>query len=381
MIRLIWRIIDKYICIPLIIIIGVIDTFCKLIKSKNNSNNDYKKILIIKLSALGDTIMMIPLIREMRNKMPKTEIYALVTEINIGALKTCPYIDTLRLLNFNNPADCIKTLVWLRKQRFDLVVDFEQRVRISALIAYFLSPGIKTGFKTKGYSRHYLYTKKITHRRDWHEAVCMAALIKDITGEIVDYRPEFWILDADKHWANIFIDKNNLAGKKLIAIHPGCGARHLKGARAREWPKENFALLADTLAKTYDAYILLTGGKDEIFLTETIASLMNIKPLILAGKIDIGKLAAILERCALFISGDTGIMHLASALGLRTISIFGPTDENRCMPLIQNRKIIYNRHLKCRPCQIFGIDNPRCSKYECINSITVAEILKHVILP
>lgn len=379
MARLTWRIIDKYICMPLIIVISMLDTFLNiLMKNKDNSKNDYKKILIIKLSALGDTIMMIPILREVRNKLPEANIYALVTGINADAIQACPYVNTLRILNLERPIDCLKTLIWLRRQRFDLVVDFEQRIRISALIAYFSDPRKKIGFRTKGYFRHYLYTKKVVHRKDWHEVACMAEIVKDITGEIIDYHPEFWVLDADKRWADAFMDKNNLAKEKLIAIHPGCGVGHLKGARAREWPKENFAQLADTLAKINNARILITGGKDETVLSLKIASAMEIKPLIVTGTLSIGKLAALLTHCVLFISGDTGIMHLASALGVRTISIFGPSDETRWSPLGKDKGIISAAGLNCRPCQVFGIDNPKCGEFQCIKSITVEEVLHKI---
>lgn len=375
MMRIIWRVIDKYICLLGIILINIFDNFWKVFY-KREFKNGYKKILIIKLSALGDTIMMIPILRALRNTLPNTYICVLATEINAGAINNCPYLDKIKLLHLNNPIIALKTIIELHKQQFGLIVDFEQRIKISPLIAYFIGAGERIGFKTKGYFRDFLYTKKIIHRKDWHEFRCMSELVKDIVGKISDSHLEFWIQDEDKKWADEFLHKYNLVGKKMIVMHPGCGPRYIKGARAREWPKENFAKLGDILSKTHNAQILITGGKAEVNLSQDIASLMEIKPLVLAGKLNIGKLAALLRHCALLISGDTGIIHLGAACGTKTIAIFGPSDPQRYKPL-SGDYIIVKSNLSCMPCQTFGIDKPKCKKFNCIRSITVGDILNN----
>jgi len=310
--------------------------------------------------------MMIPILRALRSALPDSYICVAATRINSEAIASCPYLNKIEILDLDNPVNFLRDIFRLRKEGFDLSIDFEQRIKISALISYFTGSRQRIGFRTKGYYRHYLYTIKVHHRRDWHEFWCMAELLKGIAPKITDSHPEFWISDEDKKWADEFVYKHSLSGKRIIVLHPGCGIRYLKGARAREWPKENFAVLGDILTRTYNAQIIITGGRDEIGLAQEIYGLMKIKPLILSSRLNIGRLAAILVRSALFISGDTGIMHLASALGVNTLSIFGPSDEKRWVPLGSKSKIVLNEQCRCRPCQLFGIDKPKCNKYKCI---------------
>jgi len=205
----------------------------------------------------------------------------------------------------------------------------------------------------------------------------MSELVRDITGQIQDSHLEFWIQDEDKKWAEDFLNKHNLIGKKIVVLHPGCGAKHTEGARAREWPKENFIELGNILSRTYDVQVLITGGKDELKLSEEIACKMENKPLVLSD-IDIGKFAALLKYCTLIISGDTGIMHLAAAVNIKTISLFGPSDENRWSPLGLMKKIVRNNSLSCSPCQVFGIDKPKCKEFNCMRSITLENVLNNI---
>ncbi len=373
MIRIIWRLADNYICLLLLILFGGFDKIKRAL-GKKKSAVAYNKIVIIKLSALGDTVIMIPILRALRNSLPQAHITALVSKINIGAVYACPFLDKIKILNLGNPTELLKTIMNLHKQRFDLAIDFEQRIKLSSLIAYFTGCDERIGFKTKGYFRDYLYTKKIIHKNSLHEFKCMAELTKDITGEISDTHLEFRVSEEDKKWAEDFLQENNLKEKKIIALHPGCGIKYIKGARAREWPKENFIKLGDSLSGLYNSQILITGGKEECTLAQEIASAMKVKPLILSGKVDIGKLAALLKYCFLFISGDTGILHLAAACGTKTIGIFGPSSPEKWKPLTNNCNIVKSG-LACAPCQIFGIDKPKCSEFKCINSISVTDIL------
>ncbi|MFA4889343.1 MAG: glycosyltransferase family 9 protein [Candidatus Omnitrophota bacterium] len=288
MIRIIWRFTDKYILLGLILLLAFWDKISKPF-CKSNIKSEYKKILIIKLSALGDTVMMVPIMRALRNRLPDCKISALVTGLNEEALRACPYLNRILILNLRNPRAAISVIIELRKEKFDLIIDFEQRIKLSALIAYFAGAKQTTGFVTKSYFRHYLYSNKITHKKELHEFKCMSELVKDITGEICDTSLEFWILEKDNKWAEDFLSINNLIAKRLVVLHPGCGAVYLRGARAREWSKEYFAQLATALQDKYNAQILISGSREEIGLAQEISSQMKNKPLILSGKVNIGR--------------------------------------------------------------------------------------------
>lgn len=378
--RVIWRVLDKYFCLPILVILSLPNKVISLLKFSKTLEKKYvKKILIIKLAALGDTILLIPILRVIRAKFPGSKIEMLVTGINSGAVENCPYIDELRFFDINSqiksPFLFLRLIRILRKEKFDIIFDFEQRIRISALITHFIKAKRSFGFNTKGYFRHYLYTNVVAHRKDQHELECYCDLVREITGEIIDKKLGFWIPENDRFWAKEFL-KGILGNKKIIVLHPGCGGNLNRGGRAREWPRENFIELINRLCWDNIQFII-SGGENEVNLAEYIASKVKIKPIVITGKLSISQLAAILELSNLLISSDTGIMHLAAAIGVNLIALFGPTDPKRCKPLTTNINIVRS-NLNCSPCQYFGIDNPKCNDFKCMLSITPDDVLKTI---
>ncbi|PIV63342.1 MAG: hypothetical protein COS11_07960, partial [bacterium (Candidatus Ratteibacteria) CG01_land_8_20_14_3_00_40_19] len=127
------------------------------------------------------------------------------------------------------------------------------------------------------------------------------------------------------------------------------------------------------LIKTYNAQVIIFGGKQEISLAERVASLMKKNPIIAAGKTTLGETAALIERCNLFITNDSGLMHIACAVKTPVVAIFGPTDYRKTGPYSINSAII-RKNLPCSPCYQRG--KVKCKELDCFKLITVEEVLE-----
>jgi heptosyltransferase I len=238
------RFIDGSFCLLLILL--------KFFGIQNKKPNHFKKVLFIKLSAIGDTILLIPVIRELKKQFPHLSISLIVTDINKDVLQRCPYIDNLFVFY---PSRClnliylIRFIYRLKNKRFDVVVDADQWLRISALLAYF-SATYRIGFHTTAQHKHYIFTEVINHDRKTHQLDAFFELIKPlgIGDNNINKSLEFWIKEEDSKKLLTVIDINK---KSYIVIHPG--GHHPQ----RRWSVKNCAELIKNLTAINNINIIL----------------------------------------------------------------------------------------------------------------------------
>jgi len=181
-------------------------------------------------------------------------------------------------------------------------------------------------------------------------------------------------------WADNFLKTNKLNPEHLlIGISPFGGASWGSSAESKHWPSECFFSIAQNIAKDYKARIILFGSSQEE------GDCVRFKPIIdrtniidACGKTSLGQLAALISRLKLLIGNDSGILHLASAFDVRTVSIFGPVDEKVYGPLGSlGHHIVVTKDLPCRPCyRDFKI--PGCQTMGCLKQITEDDVLAAV---
>ena len=203
---------------------------------------------------------------------------------------------------------------------------------------------------------------------------------------VFDYRPDSsdrritlqlsggHISDAQR-----YSDENNLTGSLLIGMHPGSSTE--RGMLLKRWGQKKFAELARWIIDTFDAKVLIFGGKEEERLASEIAQLANGKPHCVNG-LDLLTTAALVGRCALFITNDSGLMHVAVAMGVRTIAIFGPTDPGRTAPCGKD-DVVIRTGIDCSPCwsiQNLGVGSVNCIHPEnrCLTELPVEHVKKTV---
>ena len=300
-------------------------------------NKEKKNILIIKPGAIGDLIHLTPVIRALAVRYPGAHISLVVGSRATATLfQYNPHVSETIIYDKRGEHRSCRSLLklWrrLRAGHYDLVLHFQR----SNLKAWFLS--------TAAYPCRVLVyhkaKKRVVHVVD-NYLETIAPL--NIAGQ--DRSPELYAGDDDEQFAKDLFNHNGFIGKIVIALNPG--ASH----SVNRWSPEQFAALADALAERLAAAIIIVGGTEDVTLAERIASATASKPLVLAGKVTLLQLASILKRCNILVSGDTGPLHLATAVGTRVAALFGAADPARTGPVGAGHRVIQAKGVACVPCR------------------------------
>ena len=364
------KFIDKYIGSVLCLILAAIKAFLP-----RHDDIKIKNILVLQFWGIGETILTLPAIKVLRDKFPKAEIAILATGRNRDVYSGLSFFDRLLLINLNPFS--IKLFMLKNIRKYGLVVDFEEYLNISSIMAFFI------GKRRIGFShgiRSLLYTDKVKYNDKQHVTQTHLDLLKPL-GIIkkTDKLEKLFINKKDKKIIDDFITKNNLKNKKLIGIAPGAA----ESARSRIWPRDNFAELADKLIEKYkNSKIIFIGSKEEYNLINDVISLTKNKEKTInaAGKITLKQTFYLISKCSLFISNDTGSMHIAAAMGIKTIGLFGPNVPVRWAPFGKGNVSVYKGNIcKYSPCiNVHKGEVPECRFGEdnkCMKAISVDDVL------
>ncbi len=371
---------DRYLGIPLCFLLGGFRR--RASPSRTASPN---KILVIQLSALGDTILAVPTLRAIRHRFPNAHLTILASPINLDYLAHCPYIDARVAFRGGISYELLATL---RRERYDWAIDLEHWPRLSALLAYASGAPMRIGFSANGQHRHFLFTEVVPHTPGRHEVLNFLDLGYRLECPPQGTHLEVWVSDAERKWIQETLEQALIQGnlaygkdvgedKPIVVLHPEAGRR---GEPRRRWPLERYVQLADALVARYDAQIILTGAPDEVEVSQQIASETKQRPVMLAGKTRINQLAALFSHANLVISGNCGPMHLAAAAGTPVIALHGPTHSAQWGPWAVNATVLHAQGFSCSPCLNLGFEYG-CKALSdgtspCMHTIAVSAVLR-----
>ncbi len=353
--------IDLFLGVPLCYLLSIF-------KKHTSKNKEIKKILVIKLWALGDSVVILPLINALRKNYPDATIDVLARNRNKDIFKHNKDINKTHLYE---PKHYFKLLGMFKK--YDLIFDAEPYLNISALLSFWL------GKQSVGFSnqlRSELYDYVVAHKKDQHMMENYLGMAK-ILGITINYDKLIQIETSteDKKIANDFINK--IKGK-MAGL---CIGTAESASKTRVWQDEKWAELADKLCE--QGYtVFFVGAKNEEEKIIQVKNLMKKTATNLAGKFNILQTAEIMKSFDLFISIDTGPMHLAAAQGVKTIGLFGPNTPTLWAPYGKENISIY-KNLPCSPCIINDKGcMPDClrkkDRYACMKLITVEDVTKSI---
>ena len=343
-----------------------------------------KKILIVRLGAIGDVIRTLPALNSLRRKFPENYIAWIVEEKSQSILAGHPQIDELiilkrdkwqkQILDINTFFATIKEVLFflrdLRKKRFDLVFDFHGIIK-SGIIGLLSGARERVGFRGK-FTREFNFLFN-NHRISLPEGrlnrVERNLRLLSYLGVDEDARDAiFPLFPEDRAAIDTFFQRYvNLRGKPLVAIHPGSSTK----TGFKRWDSFKYARLADKLIECYRATLILTWSGEEIEIVKDIKSMMKNDPIIACATSTLRELAELIKRCDLYIGGDTAPMHIATFNNIPVLAIFGPTDPVENAPYGKNRHIIIRRDLPCSPCR-----NRKCPTRECTEVISCDEVFQ-----
>ena len=305
------------------------------------------KILIIRADGIGDLLNSTPAIALLRNNYPSAEITVLARPLNAPVLLGNPDVD--RVLVFDRQgehrqlSEQLQFYRDLRREQFQLVVAM-QTATWPHLVAFLSGAPYRLGRYQKRFKSTLTHTWRGKYQKgETHEVdrnLELVQLICEGRGNrqlVFNLLPDE-ITNAEAQLASWEVRKDAF----LIGIHPGGSSFD------KRWPEKQYAELADRLVQHYNATILLLQGPYETELTHNIQKTMQSDAIAYAPK-TIRELGSLLSRCNLVVCNDSGPMHLAAALDVPTVAIFGPTDHVAWRPMSENASVV-RRDMPCWPC-------------------------------
>lgn len=337
-----------------------------------------ERILVVKLDHLGDVLLATPVFSNLRRTYPNTELHALTGAWSRVVLEKHP--DVSKVIQYNSPAFCrtgqptslkqtFQLYRELRREKYDLMVELRGDWRAVWFAFLRLTP--------KRLDRAALQVANklgLAQFTGTHETTRNLDVLKQAGIPIPIQTTTFSVTTEDEKWASDFLATHQIDREHpLIAIHPG------SPIELKRWLPERYAELADWLVAQKGAQILFVGVKDEIQIITDIQARMQGASINIAGKTTLTQLASILHKCNVFIGNDSGPMHLAAAVGIHTIGLYGPGDPTRFGPVGAKCQTI-RRKLDCPPCSgttcRFG-EEGCMSKIQVIDVIQTLETVAH----
>ncbi len=331
---------------------------------KKNDFGKINSIAIIKLWAVGESVLTLPMIHSIKEKYPQAKITVIARKRNYAVYCGLDFIDEIILFEPENLWQAIKLF-----KKFDLAIDCEPYLNISAIIGRFIAKkqiGFAHGARAK------LYNQSIDYNDQQHVVKTYLDLAKLLgIDKKYDALIKLKYSTEDQNKIETLLKLNKISKKDALI---GVCASVAESGKNRMWPNENYAKLIDHIIKKYNAKVLLIGAKNDLEhdkikkLCEQQEKVIN-----LSGKTNLKELFALVKHCKLFISNDTGPMHVAAAQGVKTIGIFGPNLPTRFAPYGAKNKSLYVKQY-CSPCiNVHKGAFPPCYneiKGKCIKDIT-----------
>jgi len=334
-----------------------------------------KKILVVRYRFIGDTILTLPFLKNLRLAYPETQIDMLVAPKSGEIIENCPYVDnfiyfdTTKKHKYENGAGEKKSF-WhyvkkLRAEKYDKAYVLKRS--LSSALLVFLS-GIKerVGFDTEG--RGFLLTKKIPYDHNKHESQCFLDVLRADGIEIKDETFENGLNPAAKEKVDkLLAEKTDMNLKRVIVHATATNAGKL-------WALENFAQVTEYLINEKNAQVFFIGTDFDKNtydkMLEMIKTPLNRQPINLCGQLNLQESLALTAQVDLLIGNDSGNLHMASSVHTPVIGLYGPMPFNKWYALGDNNTLL-KADLPCMPCEL----RKKCPNgHACMKGISVESV-------
>ena len=324
------------------------------------------KIAVLKSGAIGDVLMTTPFLRALRKTFPDSEITYIVGEWSKPVIEENPNID--RIISFDQnmifsgflPSilKLFRLSRKLKKENFDICFVLDKSY-LANLFTLSLGVSQRIGFSRKW--EGFPLTKSVEYNQLKHEIDYYIDLLSYFTKEKFDRKMDLFLSKKDRNFAKTI--KKKIGVKKLIGISVNTGNPG-RGIENREWSKYKYRILENMIREHEWKIVWIGLSKNS----------KKRKDYDLTGKTTLKKAGAVIEICDAFVTVDSGLMHVASAVNTPVISIFGPTDPRRKAPLNENSKYFW-KGSKCEKCELYG---RYCKNHPATTEIQPEDIIKQL---
>ena len=321
-----------------------------------------KKVLIANIFGIGDVLFTSPIVSNLKKQFPDISVDYLCNARTADMVRLVPGVGDVLIYEKDHyvslwnksKTGCLKSLYGLfkdvRGKKYDMVFDFTLSREFGL---FFTLAGIpkRAGFDYKRRGTFLTDRIPILGFKGKHVIEYYLDVMKSL-GFSSDIKEMSIVPDSRMdEWADIYIGQKGLKGKKFVAIIPGGGASWGRHASRKRWHAEGFARVADEL-ETRGVHTVILGDGSEKPLCDYVASEMLNPPAAIETGLSLGKYVSIISRAGAVLCNDGGPLHIAVALGVKTVSIFGPVDEKVYgpYPINSRHRVIRVSGLPCRPC-------------------------------
>lgn len=342
-------------------IIGFLGVLFFPVPVRSNPQSEICSILLIRPGGIGDAVLLAPAIHLIKTNYPKAHVTILVEQRNAGVFSLI--LDVDKVLCYDRPSEFFRAL----SGRYNIAIDTEQWYRLSAVVARLVLAPIKIGFESN--ERRRMFTHPIPYSHDDYEAVSFAHLLEPLgieAGAVEMGAPFLSVPDAVSGKAGVLLEL--FQNEPFVVVFPGASIPE------RRWGADRFRGVAELLS-VFGVKIVVVGGKEDRQQGEVIVG--GGLGLNLAGLTSLPETAAVIQKSALLVSGDSGVLHIAVGLGVPTVSLFGPGRAKKWAPR-GDHHIVISKELPCSPCTTFGTTPPCTIDAKCMRDITVDEVVNAV---
>ncbi|MDE0043195.1 MAG: lipopolysaccharide heptosyltransferase II [Candidatus Poribacteria bacterium] len=340
------------------------------------NENSTDKILVAQTGGwIGDMILLTPALRALKRAYPRSYLTLLIRPLVANLMESCPYLDEVIVDTKGTGIDRVQSLFQLvhriRRRRFDLAVVLHPTSFRNALIPFLAGVPFRIGSSVGG--RGILLSHTCADDTTLHEVDRYLRVLQLININESATGLEFWDTDADRRAVDqILSDCNVLPEDRIIGINLGTTWG------TKSWALDRFADAIAGIQDRFEGAVVLTGSSSEVKLGEALQKLVKANVINLIGKTTILQLGALIERCDLYLTCDSGPMHIAAAVGTPTIALFGPTNPLRHRPYGDGHHVI-EKDVSCRPCY-----KRKCMRKDapnlCMTEVQATDVVERIAL-
>jgi len=309
-----------------------------------------KRILIRATNWVGDAVMSLPALEAVSDIFPDAAITVFAKPWVVPIYKAHPGVDHVLVYHkdgrgVKNLKTMMRAIIEIRRQRFDLAILFQNAFE-AALLSYLGGVKFRLGYNTDG--RGLLLTHAVMRDSrilNIHQTEYYLSILRAMGWEARSRNPRITVSREDIKTAGELLESLHVQREDfLVGLSPGA----IYGG-AKRWPEERFARIGDLAAENWGAKIIIMGTPKEQEIAQGVCEMMTRKPINLCGKTNLGRAIGVISLCRFFVTNDSGLMHIAAALGIPTVAIFGSTDAVTTSPKGPRTRIV-RREVECSPC-------------------------------
>ncbi len=329
-----------------------------------------ERILIAQTAFIGDVIIVTPLIRAVKELYPSALIDVMVIPQTADVLENNPNINRIILFDKrkNKLVSFIKTLLQLRKNRYDIAITPHSSVTTALLLKYASIP-VRIGFDRWSAAKY--LTDKVPHPDGIHKTLKNLSLLSLLTDKSFSNQTEMFPTTKMSENAEKIIKELRQNTEQIIAVAPG------SVWFTKRWPMEYYKTLTEKLTENNFGVVLI-GSKDEAEICNKI--MPNNNGINLAGKLSLLESAAVISNCDLMICNDSGALHIANAMQTDLFAFFGPTVQSIGYFPFRKNDFVFEIQMDCRPCSSHGGNVCPLKHHNCMKKILPETVLEKTLI-